>query len=128
MAIENIPDYAACTLRELYLVLNHIDRERVPETYEALLGEIESRVPRHSDEALDAWRALDRERFPALAARLEEQIAALEREAAVTEPEPTRKEPSKYATFWRRLGAGIRSAGEAPDRRFPARGRNRIGR
>ncbi len=42
---ERIPDYTACTLRELCLVLNHIDAARVPTTYEALLSEIRSREP-----------------------------------------------------------------------------------
>lgn len=71
------PDYASCSLRELYQVLNHINRERVPDTYAALIAEIESREPASERELLECWRLLDRRKHPEFAATLETQIAAL---------------------------------------------------
>lgn len=123
MTTEYIPDYASCTLRELCLVLNNINPERVPATHDALRREIESRTAGTSPELLDAWRALDRSRFPEMAARLEQQIAVMEREEASrraqraatdgAEDQKTRAEAVrdlKYATFWRRFFAGLLDA------------------
>ncbi|MEO0345675.1 MAG: hypothetical protein AAF229_05410 [Pseudomonadota bacterium] len=71
------PEYASCSLRELYQVLNYIDRDRVPDTYAALVAEIESRTTETESELLDCWRLLDRKRHPDFAATLESQISAL---------------------------------------------------
>ncbi|MEO0616570.1 MAG: hypothetical protein AAFY69_10610 [Pseudomonadota bacterium] len=72
------PDYASCSLRELYQVLNHIDKDRVPDTYVALVEEIESREPRDVRELLDCWRNLNRAEHPQFAEKLAAQIHALE--------------------------------------------------
>lgn len=106
MATERIPDYAACTLPELYQVLNHIDAQRVPAAYAALIEEIGTREPRSIHELLDCWSVMDRNKLPEFAARLEQRIATMEPDAAALQ-RPTLEvtEENKYKTFWRRFWA-----------------------
>ena len=108
MASERIPDYAACTLPELYQVLNHIDAARVPAAYAALVEQIESREPKSIHELLDCWSAMDRIKLPEFAARLEQKIESMEPDAAALQ-RPTLEvtEENKYKTFWRRFWAAI---------------------
>lgn len=108
MASEHIPDYASCTLPELYQVLNHIDAARVPAAYAVLVEEIDSREPTSIHELLDCWSAMDRNKLPEFAARLEQQIERIEPDAAALQ-RPTLEvtEANKYKTFWRRFWAAI---------------------
>jgi uncharacterized RDD family membrane protein YckC len=98
-----IPEYEKYTLLDLYQVLNSIRQDLVPHTYEALVKEIDSREPTSIAELEDCYIALDKDRNPEFAARLEEQINALggfvyARREAITEE-------NKYKTFWRRFWA-----------------------
>lgn len=104
-------DYASCSLRELYQVLNYIDRERVPDTYASLVSEIESRDVQTERELLECWRLLDHHKHPEFAETLADRINTLasQREAAesqsgATKPErPPIPEDKLYKTFWRRF-------------------------
>jgi len=98
-----IPEYEKYTLLDLYQVLNSIRKDLVPHVYEALVQEIHSRVPKSVDELEDCYFALDKERSPEFAGRLEDQIAALGG-SVYAQSEPITDE-NKYRTFWRRFWA-----------------------
>ncbi len=100
-----IPEYEKYTLFDLYQVLNSIRQDLVPHVYEALIREIDSRTPVSAKELEDCYFALDKERNPEVAARLEEQIDALGG-SIYAESEPITEE-NKYKTFWRRFWANF---------------------
>ncbi|MEL6950531.1 MAG: RDD family protein [Pseudomonadota bacterium] len=104
-------DYASCSLRELYQVLNYIDRERVPDSYASLVDEIASRDGQTERELLECWRLLDHHKHPEFAETLADRINALasQRQAAESRTEnakperPPIPEDKRYKTFWRRF-------------------------
>ena len=98
-----IPEYDKYTLLDLYQVLNSIREDLVPHVYEALVKEINSREPDSVEELEDCYFALDKERNPEFALKLEEQIAALGG-SIYAQSEPI-TERNKYKTFWRRFWA-----------------------
>ena len=100
-----IPEYEKYTLYDLYQVLNSIRRDLVPHVYEALVREINSREPTSATELEDCYLALDPDKNPEFAAKLEEQIAALGG-SIYAQSEPITEE-NKYKTFWRRFWANL---------------------
>lgn len=105
-----IPEYEKYTLLDLYQVLNSIRRDLVPHVYEALVREIDSREPTSLAELEDCYFALDAEKNPEFAAKLEAQLDALEAQLEASggstsvQSEPITEE-NKYKTFWRRFWA-----------------------
>ncbi|MEL6447243.1 MAG: RDD family protein [Pseudomonadota bacterium] len=105
------PDYASCSLRELYQVLNYIDRERVPDSYAALVDEISSRDDHTERELLECWRLLDHRKHPEFAEALADRINSLASQRGVAEPPAEKAKPKptsipedkRYKTFWRRF-------------------------
>jgi len=75
--MDQMPDYAKYTLDQLYDVHGHVDREKHPDRFQAVVGEIERRK---SD--------------PVLIEREEKAKA-------------DQREKEKYDTFWNRFWAGI---------------------
>ncbi len=98
-----IPEYEKYTLLDLYQVLNSIRKDLVPHVYDALVQEINSRVPTSVEELEDCYFALDKERSPEFADKLEDQIAALGG-SIYAHSEPI-TDANKYRTFWRRFWA-----------------------
>ncbi len=104
-APARIPEYDTYTLLELYQVLNSIRPELVPHVYEALEKEIARRSPESVVELEDCYYALDREKNPGYADKLEQQIEALGGSLYTSEEAIT--EANRYRTFWRRYWAQV---------------------
>lgn len=75
--MDQMPDYSKYTLDQLYDVHGHVDREKYPDRFQAVVGEIERRKS--------------------------DPVFLQQEEKAKAE----QREKEKYNTFWRRFWAGI---------------------